>query len=60
MKISTFISLNAGWKMPGYAALLQKISKLHSESQTDHESRVSHGCKMGKQHRGVPEQDFCL
>lgn len=60
MQSSTFISPNAGWKMPGYAALLQKSTELYSESQTDHESRLSHGCKTGKQHPAVPKLDFCV
>lgn len=60
MQSSTCFSPNAGWKMPRYAAVLQKSIQLYGESQTDHESKVSHSCKIGKQHPGVPELDFCL
>lgn len=35
---------------------MQKNTKLYSESQTDHESKISHSCKPGKP--GVPELGF--
>lgn len=46
--------------MPGYAALLQKSTDLYTESQTDQESRVSHNCKIGKEHPDVPGLDLSL